>query len=136
MSTFLGICLLMLPLIFFGIYSNHEFDLSLSDNLKKWKWGKYFAVILVLVYVVYLLMYGHSYVVMGAGETSTYLEDWVLYYLVPGLCLAAVIYSKPVGYFFGDNSSEFGLSIKEDVAFMLGLLWLLFFTWQIFLESL
>ncbi|PKH98310.1 hypothetical protein CXF78_19360 [Shewanella sp. 11B5] len=73
---------------------------------------------------------------MGVDETSTYLEDWVLYYLVPGLCLAAVIYSKPVGYFFGDNSSEFGSSIKEDVAFMLGLLWLLFFTWQIFLESL
>ncbi|MGI2170453.1 hypothetical protein ACROAE_09685 [Shewanella sp. MF05960] len=108
----------------------------MSDNLKKWKWAKYFAIILVLAYVVYLLIYGHSYVVTGAYETSIYIEDWVQYYLVPGLCLAAVIYSKPVGYFFGDNSSEFGSSMKEDVAFTLGLLWLLFFTWQIFLESL
>lgn len=99
MSTLLGVFLLISPLIFFDFYSNREFNLTISDNLNKWKVGKYFGIILVLIYIIYLLIHGHSYVVMDPDETSTYFEDWFNYYIYPSLCLAAVIYSKPVGYF-------------------------------------
>jgi hypothetical protein len=136
LSTFLGLFLLVLPLIFFDIYSNREFDLSLSDNLKKWKLGKYFGVSLVLIYVIYLLWYGHSYVVMDIHETKTHIEDWFDYYVYPGLFLAAVIYSKPVGYFFTGDGAGYGSSIKEDISFLLGNLGLVFFIWRIFFESL
>ena len=136
MGTFIGICLLTLPLIIFDVYSNREFDLTLSDNLQKWRLGKYFGVSLVFIYVIYLLIYGHAYVVLDAHQSSTFPEDWFDYYIFPGLSLAAVIYSKPVGYFFSDNSSEYGSSITEDISFLLGNLCLLYFTWRIFLESL
>lgn len=136
MSTLLGIGLLILPLIIFDFYSNREFDLTLSDNLEKWKFGKYFGVILVLIYIIYLLSNGHSYVVMDAHETNTHIEDWFDYYIFPGLCLAAVIYSKPVGYFFSESGSGYGSSITEDISFLLGNLSLVYFTWRIFLESL
>ncbi len=136
LSTLLGVFLLILPLIFFDFYSNREFNLTISDNLNKWKVGKYFGIILVFIYIIYLLRYGHSYVVMDPHETSTYFEDWFNYYIYPGLCLAAVIYSKPVGYFFSDNSSGYGSSIKEDISFLLGNLCLVMFTWGVFVESL
>jgi hypothetical protein len=123
-------------LIIFDFYSNREFDLTLTDNLEKWKLGKYFGVVLVLIYLIYLLSYGHNYVVMDAHETNTYIEDWFDYYIFPGLCLAAVIYSKPVGYFFSENGSGYGSSITEDISFLLGNLSLVYFTWRIFLESL
>lgn len=136
MSTFVGVFLLILPLIIVDVYSNREFDLTLSDNFKKWTLGKVFGVTLVLFYLAYILKYGHNYVVMGEYETNTHVEDWFDYYMFPGLCLAAVIYSKPVGYFFSDNASGYGSSISEDISFLLGNLSLIYFTWRIFLEKL
>lgn len=136
MATLIGFLLLFIPLVAIDSYSNKEFDLSLSDNLKKWRVAKYTAIVIVFLYCIHLLINGHEYVVMDEYQNTTYLEDWFNYYLFPGLCLAGIVYSKPAGYCLSESSSPYGRDMKEDYAFFIGWLGLIYFTWVVFLESL
>ncbi|MGJ8691745.1 MAG: hypothetical protein ACSHW0_04630 [Thalassotalea sp.] len=129
MATLIGFVLLFIPLVAMDYYSHKEFDLSLSDNLKKWRVAKYTAILIVFLYCIHLLINGHEYVIMDEHQNTTYLEDWFR-------CLAGIVYSKPAGYCLSESSSPYGTDMKEDYAFIIGWLGLLYFTWVVFLESL
>ncbi len=138
--TSLGIFLLLLPSFLFSYYSKDVFGLSLIDNLKKWSFAKYLAIFIFFLYFIYLLWYGHDYLVLDDVTKNRdlgyyYIESLFIYYLMPGMSLAAIVYAKAVGYFFVRESS-FDSCISEDLSFIFGWLHLLYFSWRMYLEHL
>jgi hypothetical protein len=135
LATFIGFLLLFSPLVAIDVYSNREFDLTLSENLEKWSFAKYLAALIVFLYCIYLLVFGHEYVVVGELYSRTDSDDVFNYYLFPGFCLSAIIYSKPVGYLFGQGATYDGSSMTEDISFILGWCGLIFFTLGVVIEA-
>lgn len=118
METFLGLLLLATPIAFIAVYSEREYGLRLSDNFAKWRLGKIVAVGIVATYCIYA-------VTSNVAIYLLYFDDWILYFVNPGLALSLIVYSKPTSGFL-ENYNSVNVDIYEDMAFVIGYALLLY----------
>lgn len=100
------------------MYSGREYGLRLSDNFVKWRLGKIVAVGIVSTYCIYA-------VTSNVAIYLLYFDDWILYFVNPGLALSLIVYSKPTSGFL-ENYNSVNVDIYEDMAFVIGYALLLY----------
>jgi len=106
------------------IYSQREFNLSFFDQFNKWRLVKISAIIMIFSYCMYVIILGHHYVVADPDDTLSY-------YLLPGIFLSAIVYSKPCAGLAGSGSDA-----EEEASFVIGCFGMLYFTISIIIDAL
>jgi hypothetical protein len=129
METFLGLLFIIAPVLFAIWYSNYEYGMSISDNLKHWKTGKLIAVVSVVLYVFYILS-------VGVIEFVHELEGWLVYFIDVGVAISLIIFCKPASEILDDYEVFRHVNMHEDVAFIIGWLILLYTYLMVFIYAL
>ncbi|MCF6443059.1 hypothetical protein L1077_26900 [Pseudoalteromonas luteoviolacea] len=97
------------PMIVAELYSSRHYELSFTDHLRKWKLGKYLALLLACLYLLALMTI--------EPENS----DSIFSALCTGAFLSLVIYSQSFGEIFLKHAAEFKrVGLLDDAAFIIG----------------
>jgi hypothetical protein len=115
MNILLILVAFITPMMVAEFYSSREYDLSFKEHFERWRFGKYLALFLSLLYLFALVIWEYTY-------TETIFTS-----LYTGIYLSLIIYSKPFGELILDYAADFNkVGLLDDAAFIIGWIGLIY----------